>query len=263
MGFTRSYISQLEADAKEPGPRFVRELERLENETKRQSIFSGARALLRSARESAGLSVADLAKKIGREIGYIQALEAGNARLTESTADLLCNALPGLDKDELMAGSDLPPVIGSKDGTYGLKPDIELEKGLEAKYVPLISWTQAGTMASFDDEAYQYEGHIAFNVTDRKAIALKVRGDSMTPEIREGDVVILYPSFEPRNGEVVVARLADEQGGDVMCKVYNATKGGRHVKLTSYNPAHPPLDFEREDFVWIYPVASVVKQFRR
>lgn len=118
-------------------------------------------------------------------------------------------------------------------------------------------------MKSFSDEGYQYEGHIAFNVSDRKAIAVQIRGDSMSPQFGEGDVAILYPSHEARNGELTISKLTEENGGDVMFKVFHAKEGGRKVVLTSYNPTFPPLEYHREEFQWIYPVASVVKHFRR
>lgn len=145
----------------------------------------------------------------------------------------------------------------------GQKANITLPEGMTARYVPLISWAQAGTMQSFSDETYQYEGYLAFNVTDRKSIAVTVRGDSMMPQYGEGDVVILYPSSEPRTGDLVIARLSEDNGSDVMFKIFSSQQNGTKVILSSYNPAYPPLDYLREDFSWIYPAASVVKQLRR
>jgi SOS-response transcriptional repressor LexA len=147
-------------------------------------------------------------------------------------------------------------------GVVGQKPPaIDLPDGVTARYVPLISWAQAGTMASFSDEAYQYEAHLAFNVTDRRAIAVQIRGDSMRPPYDEGDIVILYPSSEPRNGDLVIARLSESAGGDVMFKIYSVAR--EQITLSSYNPAYPPMTFPREDFAWIYPAASVVKNLRK
>jgi phage repressor protein C with HTH and peptisase S24 domain len=76
-------------------------------------------------------------------------------------------------------------------------------------------------------------------------------------------VAILYPSFEPRNGELVISKLGEAAGGDVMFKVFHSREAGKRVVLTSYNPTFPPLEYMRDEFQWIYPVASVVKHFRR
>ena len=85
----------------------------------------------------------------------------------------------------------------------------------------------------------------------------------MSPAFGEADVVTLYPTFQPRNGDLVIARLSEDHGGDVMFKLFNAKGAGQQVILTSYNVAYPPLEFDRSSFMWIYPVAAVTKVFRR
>lgn len=221
---------------------------------------------LRAAREASKMSVREAAKALGIDVGVYQAIEQGTGKASERLIGRMCQIWPQLDGVELMAGSDHPPILpegAAMYGTVGKKPDIAMPDGMVAKYVPLISWAQAGTMKSFSDESYQYEAHLAFDVTDRKAIAVQVRGDSMMPLYGEGDVVILYPSHEARNSDLVIARLDDKHGDDVMFKIFNATQQGKRVVLTSYNPAYPPLEYDRADFAWIYPAASVVKHFKR
>lgn len=264
LGFTRSYVSQLEAGMKEPGDRFVRDLDRLESGALDAPAYP--LSTLRSAREQSGLSVVQAARKLGIDIGVYQAIEGGEGKASERLIEKLCKLWPQLDRDALMSHSDHPGRVidpSGQRGMMGQKPDVELPAGVSARYVPLISWAQAGTMASFSDDAYQYEAHLAFNVTDRRAIAIEIRGDSMSPQYGEGDIVVLYPSHEPRNGDLVIARLTPAQGEDVMFKIYSTTQGGRRVVLTSYNPAFPPLEYNRDDFAWIYPAASVVKNLRK
>lgn len=264
LGFTRSYVSQLEAGIKEPGDRFVRDLDRLEAGA--LDVPAYPLSTLRSAREQSGFSVVQAAKRLGIDVGVYQAIENGDGKASERLIDKLCKLWPQLDRDALMGRSDHPNHVTDAAGRYGVvgqKPDLQLPPGVTARYVPLISWAQAGTLASFSDEAYQYDAHLAFNVTDRRAIAVEIRGDSMAPQYGEGDVVILYPSHEPRNGDLVIARLTPAQGEDVMFKIFNTTHGGRRIVLTSYNPAFPPLEYERTDFAWIYPAASVVKNLRK
>lgn len=264
LGFTRSYVSQLEAGIKEPGDRFIRDLDRLEAGTLDGPAYP--LSTLRSAREHSGLSVVQAAKKLGIDVGVYQAIEAGEGKASERLIDKLCALWPQLDRDTLMGGSEHPTRVSDASGRWGMvgqRPDVDLPPGVTARYVPLISWAQAGTMASFTDEAYQYDAHLAFNVTDRRAIAVEIRGDSMSPQYSEGDIVVLYPSHEPKNGDLVIARLGPAQGEDVMFKIFNTTQGGRRVVLSSYNPAFPPLEYTRDDFAWIYPAASVVKNLRK
>lgn len=157
----------------------------------------GPRHLLAKARQLSGFTQAQLAKKIGYEIGVLQAIEDGSARISEKMAEAICREIPDLDLDQLLRGSDSPPTL-AKDGslfrTVGQKPNITLPDGMTARVIPLISWAQAGTMASFWDDDYQYEGIVAFDVTDRQAFAVALRGESMQPQYQEGDIAILCPN---------------------------------------------------------------------
>jgi SOS-response transcriptional repressor LexA len=56
-----------------------------------------------------------------------------------------------------------------------------------------------------------------------------------------------------RNGNVVIARLRDE--GSVLFKMFHQTgPKGETIRLTSYNPIYPPLEFHLGAFRFIYPV---------
>ncbi len=264
LGFTRSYVSQIEAGMKEPGDRFIRDLGRLEAGTIDGPAYPVS--TLRNAREQSRLSIVQAARKLGIDVGVYQAIEGGSGHASERIIDKMCRLWPQLDRDALMSGSEHPGRVIDPTGRHGMmgqRPSIEVPDGMTARYVPLISWAQAGTLASFTDDAYQHEAHLAFNVTDRRAIAVEIRGDSMAPQYTEGDIVILYPSHEPKNGDLVIARLSPAHGDDVMFKIFNTTQAGRRIVLSSYNPAFPPLEYTRNDFAWIYPAASVVKNLRR
>lgn len=261
LGYTRSYVSQVEAGMKTPGDRFLRDLSRLERGEGDSAISVST---LRLARERHGLSVAQAAKRLGIDIGVLQAIESGQGKASERLLDKICETWPEVEKADLMRGSDHVDRVMDETARYGATgqtPDIATPDGDRPRYVPLISWAQAGTMASFTDDAYQGDATIAFNVTDRRAIAVRIRGDSMSPRFQENDIAILYPSREPRAGNLVIARLRPECGDDVMFKLFQPTQSGRRVVLSSYNPAYPPIEHDRADFSWIYPVASVVQNF--
>lgn len=259
LGVTANYVGMIEGGSREVSPdsTLAKLFEKYESTDR-----SGARGKLKAAREMAGLTQAELAKKIGYAIGVLQAVEDGSARASEKMIEKLCEVLPEISKGDLMDGSDHPPIIADQTGTLGQKPKIVMPPGMTARYVPLISWAQAGSMTSFDDEAYEYEGYLAFNVKDAKAIAVSIRGDSMAPQYTAGDVAILYPSIEAKNGDLVIARLTPDKGSDVMFKIFSSTRNGSNVTLSSYNPAFPAMTFDRGDFEWIYLVASVVKNLK-
>lgn len=252
LGVSRNYVSMLE-NGREPSSALLKLIEHIEES--HASKVGGARSRLKDLREKKGLTVPQLAKKVGYTVSVYQNIEDGSSNMSRKMAEKVANVL-GCDVSDLLDGSDHPPENGTHFGTFGETPDVVTPPGMRAKFVPLLSMAQCGSMMAYDDTAYTHDGFIAFNSEDPKAFAVRLAGDSMSPVFSAGDVAVIYPSKTPRNGGVVIARLNE---GDVMMKLYQATAD--QVTLSSYNPAFPPMNFHRRDFVWIYPVASVTKVF--
>ncbi|MBB5033153.1 S24 family peptidase [Prosthecobacter vanneervenii] len=264
----RSWMSQLEK-GEEPSPMLVGLFEKIEREWAERhqaghtteevaSYVTGARGKLRHAREAKGYTPAQMAKRMGySQVGTYIDIEEGRSQMGEKMARKAAEILD-LDVSELMSGSDHPIERGAVVGTFGAVPDIHLPPGMTAKYVPLLAMAQCGPNMAWDDGGYTHQGFLAFNPEDPKAFAVTLAGDSMMPRIEPGDVALIYPSQQPKNGKVVLARLNEDKGGDVLVKVYQAN--GDTITLSSYNHgAYPPMQFHRGDFAWIYPVAKITK----
>jgi SOS-response transcriptional repressor LexA len=220
------------------------------------------RERLKQIRERAGLSLVDFSHRIGYSIGVLQAIEDGNATMPERMARRIAREFPEVSTEDLLSGSDYPRIVSEDgvEGDYGAAPMVNLPKGVHGRYVPLLSWAQAGALnAGYVDDSYDYRGILALNVKDPKAYALEIRGDSMSPQINEGDHVIVCPTWEPRSGDVVIAKTKD---GDAMCKVLQ-TANGERIKLLSYNPLHPTMEFSKDELQWIVPVGQITKNLRR
>ena len=87
------------------------------------------------------------------------------------------------------------------------------------------------------------------------AFALRIDGDSMAPDIRHGDVVILSPSTPAADGRPAVVQL-DRQIG-VTCKLFRHT--GSHVHLIPINEQVPPLAIAADHVVWALRVLARVR----
>ena len=271
LHITRTYLSQIEK-GREPSQALQDLFVHLQREWADKSSHSeqlaesnneiipdsnfGARSALKRAREAKGMSQHELARAVGYPLGTYQEIEDGRSGMGEKMAKKTASLL-GIHADELLTGSDHPASRNVPHGTFGAVPDIVMPPGQRAKYVPLLSMAQCGTMHAYDDGAYTHDGFLAMNTTDPKAFAVTLSGDSMTPRFEPGDVAVVYPSKPARNGCVVIAKLNDENGGDVMLKLFQAA--GDKVILSSYNQVYQPLEFPRAAFQWIYPVASVTK----
>ena len=128
------------------------------------------------------------------------------------------------------------------------------------RHLPVLSWSQAAQaldphrLPSSDDEV------VPSDVSDEQAFAVRLRGDSMEPRFSDGDIAILVPGVAPTHGDIVVANLKNH---GVFCKIIHVQGDRNLLKLSSYNPAYPPMEYHRDDFHWIYPVTSIIRHVRR
>ena len=156
------------------------------------------------------------------------------------------------------AGRPTRKASGALEVEAGISPLRDVEIAL--RYIPVLTWSQAGrVLVAFDELPKHWQDRIPTDVRDPKAVAIEVRGDSMEPHIRQGDRVVVLPSQEPRNGDIVVAKFKDD---GIVIKLYHESDGGRRVNLASFNPLYPPTDYSRDEFEVIVPVDSLVKRIR-
>ena len=79
--------------------------------------------------------------------------------------------------------------------------------------IPLVGLVRAGLPTSPGDLVYD-----DCIVTDRDGddlFALRVSGDSMSPDLSDGDVVIVDPHIHPRPGDIVIARVDNEDAATI------------------------------------------------
>jgi phage repressor protein C with HTH and peptisase S24 domain len=87
------------------------------------------------------------------------------------------------------------------------------------------------------------------------AFALRIDGDSMAPEIRHSDLVILSPSAHAAHGKAAVVQLERQIG--VTCKLYR--REGDKVHLIPINEAFSPQSFPAAQVVWALRVLARVR----
>jgi phage repressor protein C with HTH and peptisase S24 domain len=123
--------------------------------------------------------------------------------------------------------------------------------------VPVLGMAQAGAGGFFDDGGFpvgQGWDEIALPVplpqaAGESVFALRVRGDSMLPLYRHGDLIIVQRDNDNqvRKGDRIVVRTSD---GEVMAKVLQK-KTARALDLASLNPAHKNRTIATKDIDWI------------
>ncbi len=83
--------------------------------------------------------------------------------------------------------------------------------------------------------------------------ALMIKGDSMTPQMQEGDVVIVRRQSDVDSGDIAIALV---NGFEATCKQVMKSSDG--VTLISFNPSYKPMIYSNED-VKKLPVAIIGK----
>ena len=120
-----------------------------------------------------------------------------------------------------------------------------------AQAIPLIGLAEAGASGYFDDAGFPVGkgwDEIAFpGVTDERAYALEISGDSMLPTYRDGDVIIVSPAAPVRRGDRVVVRTAS---GEIMVKELKR-QTARQIELKSLSADHPERTLTLEDVAWL------------
>jgi len=87
------------------------------------------------------------------------------------------------------------------------------------------------------------------------AFALRIDGDSMIPQLRHGDLVIVSPSEPAVDGKPAVVQLRGQVG--VTCKLYR--REGDRVHLIPSNEAMSAQNFEQSEVEWALRVLFRVR----
>ena len=129
--------------------------------------------------------------------------------------------------------SQLADVLGvSIDVLMGKQEPTETKSGTGIK-IPVLGKVQAGIPTSAISEILDYE-EIPADMAERgEYFGLLVRGDSMSPDLKDGDVVIVRCQEDVENGEMAIVAVNGDNA--TVKKVYKSTQG---ITLVPINPAY-------------------------
>lgn len=204
---------------------------------------------LRAARLRKGWSQAKLAEESGVSQQLISKLERGEAQATKE-GPALAGAL-GMSLDELVLGQ--PPRLagetryGEPAGRYEPVPGA---LPTSVRRIPVLSYVQAGMPREVLDRYAGGEGFATLGLTAEIAAALgphafglRVEGDSMAPDFKAGDYVVVDPDAPVEPGDIVVAKLDREEAATL--KKYRSrgedAAGHPVFELVPLNDDYPTL----------------------
>lgn len=183
---------------------------------------------IRARRKELGMTQDELAKRVGYKSRVsINKIELGFRPLMQDRVLDFARALE-LSPAELL-GWDAETEDG---GTIALS--------VEQRDVPILGQVAAGENLYAEENITGYvrvEPKIWGNL-----FALKVKGDSMSPRIMEGDTIIVREQPDVESGQIAVVIINGDEG--VVKKVVKFPGG---ISLVSLNSSYNPLIFYNEE----------------
>lgn len=108
--------------------------------------------------------------------------------------------------------------------------------------IPVFGAVAAGIPIEAIEDIVDYEEIPAELATTGEFFGLRIKGDSMEPRIREGDVVIVRRQEDADTGDTAIVLI---NGYDATCKRIKKDSSG--LWLLPNNPAHEPVHFGPEE----------------
>jgi len=148
--------------------------------------------------------------------------------------------------DELVKRHIGREIIGSVDGTVSV--DLKARPLVDG-----ISKQQANLIQVCGQEQEQIVEFVQCEEIHKlfpDSFALHLDGDSMSPRINDCDIVILSPSVPAAQGQISIARVANQIG--VTCKLIRTTKTDVH--LIPINERYETKVIAKKDLLWALAV---------
>lgn len=186
---------------------------------------------IRKLRIEKGLSQNELARRTGyTDRSSIAKIEKGEVDLTQSKIKAFAAAL-NVTPIQLMGWADSNAVQSEKSTAFPIKQ------------IPVYYSVSAGAGCFADQNNIDCYIDIPESMAkDGEYFGLRVRGDSMEPDIKDGDIVIVKKTEEAEDGKTVIAIV---NGDDGFCKRLATYAEG--LGLVSNNPSYKPMYFSAEE----------------
>ena len=169
---------------------------------------------LKKLRKSAGYTQAEFAKKIGVATSTVGMWESGSRRPDYDMLKLVADAL-GVSMGYLLGEQQL------------IDPSTIVQ-------VPVVASVRAGFDGGIQEEHLGTEPAFGIKNADEFRY-VRVQGDSMLPQIEEGDLALVHLQRDVQSGDLAVVIV---DGEDAMIK--KLVKEKDCVSLVSINPNYPP-----------------------
>ena len=183
--------------------------------------------LLRNLRREKKLTQDEVAKQIGVSRTSYLKYEKGTHEPDYDTLERIADFF-GLNIEDLLGTS---------------KNNNQPKKGSKAK-IPILGSVQAGVPTEACEVIEGYEEIDESLASCGTYVALRIKGESMSPKILPGDIVIVRLQSDVESGEVAVVFVDDDEA-----TVKKVVKHSDGVSLIPYNPSYEPMFFSKKEIL--------------
>lgn len=197
---------------------------------------------IQKAMELRGLRQADLVDRTGINKGALSSYISGRYNPKQTNIYLLARALDV--NVEWLMGADVSvsrfrePAVTNKS---------------ESVRINVLGRVATGIPIDAVEEIIDWEDIPAEMAKNGEYFGLRIKGDSMSPRIMDGDTVIVRRQDDAETGDIVIA-IAN--GYDGVCKRLKKSESG--IMLISLNPSYDPLVYDHSEIDSI-PVSIIGK----
>ena len=200
-------------------------------------------------RRAQKMSQDELARRIGITRVSISKWESGLNQPKGRYLNDLAAAL-GVTVDWLLTGEGNAPE-SSGEPQIPSYHNVEPAVILPGKRIPVLSYVQAGNWREMCEQASNFDGNVEFVAASSEigpyGFGLWLRGDSMVPLFKEGDLIIVDPDEGPQPGDYVVAKNGSGEATFKKYRPRGIDENGQEVfELVPLNDDYPTMHSERQ-----------------
>ena len=177
---------------------------------------------LKAARKKKGLTQIEVAKYIGLTQGAYSAWENGHVKIDSQSLARLAE----------LFGVSMHYLLGEDE-------DAVLPKAFR---IPVLGEVAAGLPMMAEENIVDYEEIDPAMAASGELFGLRIKGSSMEPRIKEGDVVIVRKQEDVDTGDVAVVLVNGDSA--TVKRIKKETSG---ITLIPNNPAYDPKYYSNED----------------
>lgn len=216
-----------------------------------RTLLSVTARRLRQCREQREETLEQVARVLGVNKTTVMRWESGSTpHISRATLNLLAQHY-GVTVEWLQGEKTARPIgAWAPASATAAEPSVRL---------PILGAVQAGFGGAVFEEIIGYEPASAGAVQAGEDYCwFRVRGDSMTPLINEGDLVLIRRQTAVDSGDYAVAVINDEEG--TIKQIHNLPDG---IELHSVNPYYPVRRFTGEAARQVRIIGRVMESKRK